>query len=361
MSFATMISYIFIICLAVLVPALVGKGLTFLCRGFRDVSDLTFSQAAIAGYLFVWAIVEAVAVPLTIFKLKFNYLVIFISVLCLILVILGLVGTKKFKKTEKTKFFSEGKDFIFFTLLMIAVLFLIYKVNSTLFYDADDSRFMVNAVDIIRSNRILANNPITGMEITADYDDFIKDLVGQWAAFLAYGAKITHVNVTVFAHTIYPVIAVILLCFMYWNVISEIKEDVSVGDKSLTMIVILAMYAFGYFSTYTAETFTLVRVWQGKATLASIGVLAIIFCFMKISKEPKSFENYALLLLANVSACLMTSMGIIIGAVLIGGYGFVMTFYTKKFRVLVLSALICSVNVALFLLSELYTLEMYLN
>ena len=375
------------IILFLVIPTLAGRGCLRLINRKNISQKSSVADSLIYGYMLIWAFVEIIAIPVTIMKKNFNILVVTVSVICILFAIAGIVPgfSKNGNKEKKGKgkgmlrdalvsVFRTKEDIVFFVLFILGFIYVVYRIETTLFYDEDDSRFLVNAVDIVRTKRILAVNPVNGNPLTTNYDDFAKDLVGQWAAFLAFGSVVSGVQVTVWAHMIYPVISLILLMVIYWKLMDMISETKEVKDKSITIknrfstadkslmgLIVLALYCFGHISKHYAETFSLRRVWQGKGTLAGVGILLIIYCFMQIAHDEKNWGGYIMLLLANLSICLMTSMGTIIAVIMIFSYGVVMAIYKKSLRVLILSALLCLPDILLYVLSEKYTLEMFLK
>ena len=349
--------------LFIIVPILAGRCITdMICK--REDGFSVITENLVAGYLFIWSLIEIIAIPITMLKASFSILVYGVSLITGGLALWGLVNIirscrnrKNYIKDSFRRVFESKADIIIFIIMIALFAAVLYCMEKTLFFDEDDSRFVVNAVDIVKTNRILATDPTTGLPLAANYDDFHKDLVGQWAAFLAYASIVSGVHVTIFSHMIYPVIALVILGAIYWMCFAQ----KSVTDKSLTLIVVMALYVFGYYSRRNSEAFALIRSWQGKATLACVGILVIIWAFMYIGREPNKPYGYIMLLMGNVSACLMTSMGIVLAAVLIGVYGVVYALLHKKIRIMLLAMAVCIPNVLLYILSEVYTLEKFLS
>lgn len=348
-------------------PVFIGNALfALLNKGQKDYFDL--SRNYLFGYLLLWSVIEVLSIPITLMRLSFSIVVIITSAICLFF---GVFGLLVLIRSDIIKRCGEGilsginnKNVIIgLIILTMGVGVFLYKVETTYFFDEDDSRFIVNAIDIVKTNRILAMDPSTGLPLASNYDDFHKDLIGQWASFMAFSSKITGVHVTIFAHTVYPVISCFLLLSVLWQLFDLFDTDnkQSFLNKCLMEVIALGLYSFGYYSLRAPETFTIIRVWQGKASLASIGVLLIIMAFMIIYREKSYKYGFVVLLLTVLSACLMTSMGVIISGCMIAMYGLAVSFLRKDIKILLLSAAVCIPVVCLFLISKLYTLEMFLN
>lgn len=371
--------YLRILLFLFIIPALTGTAVSYKLLKLDSITKITIFKVFPIGYLTIWAILEIISIPVTILKLPFTVDLLMTWAVVLVLSASGLMiifGKKAYKTRIRNDLDSLKKTGItdwLFILVFAAVLgFLIYKIYFTVFYDADDSRFVVEAVDILKDNRILASDPVTGLPLTANFHDFHKDLVSQWAAFLAMGGVLIGKSPTIFAHTVYPIIAIlILVCLVHMILdITLEKKDISVIFPSLTFLLIVI--AFGYYTFQSSERFILSRVWQGKATIAGIGICALILSFLYIHESFRpsaklqegskpSFRLFAMLLISNIALCFMSSMGVILGASLITAYGTVTAASSRSVKVLILSALCCAPNFVLFALDRLYTIQIYLG
>ncbi|MBO4862774.1 MAG: hypothetical protein J5517_00260 [Eubacterium sp.] len=351
------------ILMTLIIPCLSGRGFLKLLYGGKE-KKISPIFSFISGYLILWTLIELIAIPVTVFKAGFSVLTWIVLSLMGLLSVVGIIYIIKNYSSEKGAFkdalFEVIKDKKALVLLIIfAVLFIIFIcMNSvTLFYDADDSRFLVSAGDIVRNDHILLTDPVTGKALDAGYRDFKKDLISQWAVYIAYMSKVTGVNTTVFAHTVYPIIAMLLIFGIYTLLLSEQKKE----DRLLGLILLIFLFIFGNYSTHSQETVSMIRVWQGKATLAVFGVLTMIYIFRILEETGGEWQCYILLFLANLSMCLMSSMGIVIAAMMMVVYGCYAAFKLRKVRVAILIMLLLIPNAALYLFSELYTIERFLN
>ena len=350
-------------------PIFMGYAFNVLLQGKKN-NDFIISKNYIIGYLLIWSTIEVVSIPVTLLKVSYIIVIILTLAICVIFVGVGLCSFIKYTVDNrleiKKSFLSlvKKKENIIGSIVFLGsfVCFL-YMLETTYFFDEDDSRFVVNAIDIVRTNRILATDPTTGLPLSNNYDDFHKDLIGQWASFLAFPSKIFGLNVTIFAHIIYPVIASLLLLSVLWQLFDlfDPNNRQNYLNKCLMETVAIALYSFGYYSLRAPETFTIIRVWQGKATLASIGILILIMISMIIYYEESYKYGFTLLFLAVISTCLMTSMGVIISGCLVAVYGAYISFIKKDIRCLLLFITCCIPLLVLFLLSKYYTLEMFLS
>ena len=360
---------LFLIILPVLTGVAVSHKVLRLDRSLR----ITALSAFPIGYLTIWALMEFLCIPAILLKLPFTAVAVTVLVFACALSAYSLIlifGKKSYRTAlEADRTFFKGikaDEWIFILLFVMVLSYVVYKMWTTFFYDEDDSRFVVNAVDVLKDNRILASDPVTGRPLGGNYGDFAKDMIAPWAAFLALGSLAAGLPVAVFAHNIYPVLALLILLCLVWLVICICKEgmiEVSVVFPALTVLLLVLTY--GFYTTQSSERFVLSRVWQGKASLAGIGITAIIFAFLLIDhqqdKDRKDFRGFILLFLSNCSACLMSSMGVVLGSVIIASYGIVQGIRKKCIKPVVFAALCCIPNVLLYILRIVYTVQMYVG
>ena len=85
----------------------------------------------------------------------------------------------------------------------------------------------------------------------------------------------------------------------------------------------------------------MVRLWQGKAILAAILIPMLVYLCLTIVMKEKADYSWGLMLMANLSCCLVSSMGIILAPLLIGSFAVVKLIYKKDFMCIWKCALCC--------------------
>lgn len=349
------------------VPAMAGA---VICKVFK--LGVNVPKSLLTGYIFMWTVLEVVAIPVAWYKKPFDFVVyaVYISAMLLaaagtVVVLLSADRIKgKLSGYKKAFVEKERKDTIFnvvvFSVMILAVL--IFIVHHALYThcDADDSRFVTNAVDIVRSNAILQTDPTTGGPMIPLYGDFSKDIVSHWMVFFAYLGKVCNVSPVIAAHSYLPVVIYMMVFGTYWMIAGEIYKN-KIFERSAMVIIALVVIVFGGYSTHGMEMVTMVRIWQGKAVVASLGIATLIYLFFRIYKEPAKLSLYVLLFMTNISMGLMSGMGIIIAPIMTACYGIVYVFATKKFRVLILMGLTCIPSAVLFYLGRVLTIDKFLG
>ncbi len=314
-----------------IVPILLGNTICGIAK-----LDIRLSNSYVIGYVGLWALFQLVTVPLVLLKQSFMIVVAIISVVVVALVIYGI--KKKYYSFKLPGFRGIG-DKVAFTVMCIAIVALLVVTAILQHTDADDSRFVVNAVDIVRTNKMFLTNPATGEAISHWEGELVKDITSPWAVFIAYCAKVTDIHATIMAHTVLQLVLTFILCLVYW-MLSEVffKEDIS--SRSIFVVLALLINVYGHYSVYSAETFAITRIWQGKAVVASIGIPLVYLVSMWIYDDHKNKANYVMLFMVTMAMCLMSGMGIIIGAIMVGCISVVYGVAKKDARVF--AYIICS-------------------
>lgn len=303
--------------------------------GYALCSVLSIEKKSIpACFMFgsygIWAVFQIVTVPLVVLHCSFTVEIIVISSLMLITCGYGLLC---FCRREKPQIQETRKktisDKLAFFLMIIVYVGMALCVGLLQHTDADDSRFVVNAVDIVRTNRMLLTNPATGAKFTIFAGDLRKDAVAPWAVYTAYGAKLTCTNATIFAHTVLPQYLMLILFATYWQ-LGELYCEDSLCMKCSFVLFAFLVNIFGCYTGYSAEAFSLLRIWQGKALVASGGIPALFLFCSYIYKNHEKWRNYILLYCGCFAMCLMSNMGIVIAALMCGCIGIIYGIAKRK-------------------------------
>lgn len=297
------------------------------------------------GFVSMMAICELIAVPCSIFKCSFITVVIVFFVVIVALLLFGRRKTQSALNTcSTTKLSIKSYSIVEYICLSIMILLLgVVIINSVRLHviDEDDSRFVVTAADILRTNELFLTDPNTGVvhDCWSYGEDVSKDIIAPHAVFCAIFSKVTLTNATVFMHTIYPIVLYILAVCIYYNLISELiegnerlKNDRNKESyKFLFIAFILLFTIFQYSTKSTRETMFLVRIWQGKAVLASVIIPSLLWILYRVYRKPNKL-NYCLLFITSLAGCLTSSMATLLIPMLLGIYGLVYGISKKSIK-----------------------------
>lgn len=322
-------------------PFLVGNGVCSFFRFEKGIAKVYFF-----GMVTVWALFQLVTVPLVLLRVSFMTEVTVMTVLLICLSLYGIYCREfpkiAFKRMSKMELFTA---FLMVLAMCILIVCTIFGQHT----DWDDSRFVVNAVDMVRTNRMFLTNPVNGEETARFIGEIAKDVTAPWAVYIAYCAKMTGVFATVMAHTVFPVVLLICAFCVFW-MLSEVFFKDEFSHRCIFMYLVILLNLYGHISVYTAETFLLTRLWQGKAVVAGVGIPAMFLLLMKIYEDQKNKGYEVMLLLLNLSICLMSGMGTIIGGMLIGCTSLVYGVLKRDGSLMIRLWCICMPNVIYFVL-----------
>ena len=107
---------------------------------------------------------------------------------------------------------------------------------------------------------------------------------------------------------------------------------------------------FSGYSVYNAGNFQMVRLWQGKALLAAAFLPLLFYLCISVLLEKEPSCPWFLLVLANISCCLLSSMGIILAPLMTGCFLVVCLLLTRKWKRVLQGLLCCLPSILLGLL-----------
>ncbi len=318
-------------------PVVIGYMLEHIakCKFKNYISAWTFRY--VMGMVALWAVFQVIAVPMILLKLKFSVLVIswiWVVSICII-AYLCYVRKKEATKPQYERIFGNSmSDNIFLVcaivFLLVVVGYQCYKYLRFMHLDEDDSRFVVNAIDAYFNNTMMLTNPTTGEYMGTWIGDLAKDVASPWMMYVAMISKLSGIHPTIMAHTILPIILLIAAYGAYY-LIGNLLFDADV-KKSILFVGLIAFVNM-YFSdtVYIQSFFSLVRIWQGKATLAAVMIPFMLYLMMRLYYHDDA-RNYFLIILGSIAMCLLSGMGIFFSAIMAGTYGIYFIFIKKQWK-----------------------------
>ena len=317
-----------------LIPVFTGAGV---CQALRFRRSLSAFYAV--GMFTVWALAQLLVVPCIFIQTSFQ----FACNLYLIVLLLSSVGgigalvymvmqpaKKRDAETDGSRL--QRTELVVIHLLMAGLIgFIMYNAAVLQHTDADDATYVVNAVDMLRTDAMF-RNLLTG-EHTDNMLQFIKYLVAPWSFFGAFVSWFSGIKVTVLFHTVLPQVMILLTTAVYY----ELGTTFFLRAPFYRPVFVIFAWMFNLFgcvSSYTAETFLMMRSWQGKAVTAGIGVPMMILLFIEMYSEIEKLELFLLLALVNCSMCFMSGVGLALSCVMTGSFAFIYALLFKKPKLL---------------------------
>ena len=341
----------------VIVPVLLGKIVCDFCKTRENVISY-YLTGSFAG----WAVFEAVAVPAIMVKWKLDPVILLWCLLILAILSTGFVLTVGKKKGQG---FSEWRHALserllgkklrpaqmagesWFTKILLAGVIVLIAVQIYMYvfyahYDADDARYMANSVSAWNNGTMLLTHPNTGVMLAEPVGELKKDVVSPWVIWLSMLAKLTCIHPTILAHTVLPVFLVLMGYGAYFLLARTLLKERRY--QYLFLLLVCVFELFGYISIYAGATFFLTRIWQGKSIVAGVLLPFLIALMLQFEADYENPLWHILIGTVNLGACLLSGVGIVYSAVLVGCFEFSYALQHKSWKNLLLGILSCLPN-----------------
>ena len=285
------------------------------------IGERKLSRAYLYGQVLLWAAFEVMAVPMICFRASFQTLFLCSSAVWLLFLFFGF---KRFKTLERVSL----KPNLFFVLAFLLILFQVgmYIVGQHL--DEDDARWLAEAGDALSKNRMLLHNPATGEYVGTFKGEVIKDVASPWSMYVAFLCRLTGLSPAAAAHTVYAPVLLLLSYTVYANIGRQLFKGRTEQGIFLFTVALIHMFMA---NEYTQPAFALTRIWQGKAVVAAVMIPLFLLEMLQIEAED-STRNWLYLLMTGEACCLLSGMGIAIGALMIGIYGLYSVFFCRNLK-----------------------------
>lgn len=234
-------------------------------------------------------------------------------------------------------------------IIFSAVLLLQLVMSGVLaFSDGDDAYYVAVATIAESSDSMYRVSPYTGQAIDLDG----RHVLAPFPVLIAFLARISGLHVATVAHVVMPLFIIPLTYCIY----GLIGERLFKGKKlylAAFLVFVELLVLWGNHSPYTAETFLMIRSWQGKAVLANVIIPAVFLILYMIGErlaENRKVEKnlWLILFMLMVSASLCSTQGCVLIATLLGCFALCITFVYKAFKY-ILPIVLCLVPAVVYM------------
>ena len=221
-------------------------------------------------------------------------------------------------------------------------------------FDGDDAYYVTESLLAQQANVMNTILPYTGSSTSLDIRHALA-VITMWVAFIARAGGI---HATIVSHTVLPLLYIPMTYLVYIQ-IGRILFRKKHEMLPVFMVIMALIQMFGNTSIYTPETFFLTRTWQGKSLVANLVMPLLLWLFLWISRDMSEGKNWKelessqkmerispwiLMGLVNMTSGICSSMGVILGTILIGIYTIVMLVVTRRFSVVLGAFCACIPN-----------------
>lgn len=309
--------------------------------------NAAFSERFMAGYLFMFSAMEIIALPMIYLKWPLHVLVAVYGILILLTAVLGIVVSIRMQKNKRNgereknsqKIWSQIKDVSPWFWFAVVLIVLQMGISAgTAHFDADDAMYVGAASTAVQTDTIYSINPYTGYEYKTLPSRYV---LSPFPVFLAVISRLCMgLHPAIVAHMIFPAVFLFMV-YLVQNLLGRIWFPKDKDAQGMFLVVIAVMNWFSAYSVYNAGNFQMIRIWQGKALMAS-AMLPFVFylCWSLMLQERREY-SWILLGMANCGCCLLSSMGIMLAPLMIGMFVLVSLVYRRKPSYIYKAALCC--------------------
>jgi hypothetical protein len=325
----------------ILLPIIIGSGILKLGK-----QNIKISLSLIIGLFFEFLIFELFAVPytllgLTFYTLRNTWLIVVLAVTVMSVMKLA-EGHSFLKKSEYKNYINKVKSTFYRLPKILVIIFLIllffqcYMGYNYKHEDADDSNMVAKAVIAVDTNSLFKYDD-EGDELTSIP---MRNGLSPFFWFTGCIATLSNVHTTILAHTIFPVIFVLIAYNVYYLMATTLfKDDLK---KQFTFLIILSvMYIFGNYTRYSIFVRLLTRIWQGKSILATITIPFIFYLFLEHLGKEKDIFYWFILMITLWGSVLLTSMSLSLPIMISGLLTLLYMIKDKKIRYILNLAIAC--------------------
>lgn len=357
----------------------------------------------LAGYFFMWAVFEVVAIPAVVFVMYDNFIVasglfVALSILCAAAGLFLVLRRQKIQRVSRvyrdTESKSEGLEsdtsviyekriikrvigrvreitwaeriewLLFFALLG----FQLYKAAAFASFDGDDAYYVVESLLAQQTDVMYRILPYTGGSTELDVRHALA-VLPMWIAFVAVKSDI---HATIVSHLVMPFVLIPLSYLVYYEIgkllfgtkttthgrSADGQADSIFHRENLPIFLILMslFQIFGNVSIYTNETFFLTRTWQGKAVAGSLVIPALFWMFLWIyacEKRGDGVEKkhrtdaglWIVLVCINMTAGICSSISVFLVSILMAVTALCLAVVKRDYKVILKMGAVCIPNV----------------
>lgn len=274
------------------------------------------SEYFIKGYLFEFSLAEIMILLMIYLEMPLHVLVWSYGAVLFIVTLAGYFGRGKWKVKDFLLEIHEKKKelwayFAAVILILLQIMFVVLYAHM----DADDSMYVGAATTAVYTDTIYSVNPYTGMLYETLPSRYV---LSPFPVFLAIMSQLSGgLHPAIMAHMFFP-FAFMMLVYAVMAKLAKKWFSANVEAQGIFILCVAIMNWFSAYSVYNAGNFQMVRLWQGKALLAS-ALLPLIYCVASslMLEKNSEIDSWSTLFMLNLSCCLVSSMGIMMSIIAI--------------------------------------------
>lgn len=281
---------------------------------FTGRKQLKISELFLHGYILLFAVMEILVLPMILLKMPLHILTSVYGILAAGFAAGGLLLWKK-KNSSKNLLGNMERPSIYFWMAVLVIVLQVLMCAAMAHMDADDCFYVAAATTDVHTDSIFAVDPYTGCEYRVLPRRYV---LSPFPVFLAVASRLSGgMHPAVMAHMVFPVIF-LPMAYMVQYCLAEKMFSGERKAKDIYLLLTACICSFSGYSVYNTGNFQMVRIWQGKAVLASVLLPYLLYLCISIFFGEKRKNSWTALFLTNISCCLLSSMGIILAPLMTG-------------------------------------------
>ena len=276
------------------------------------------------GFVIHIAIVQVIAVPCILLKTSFNVFFWIYLFFMLGLLFVQLAINKQDIELPDYKNITIWM-ILAFTIIVIQVMYSSYMMHT----DADDGHMTTVSTIAIKENRL-------DISFYGVYDgvltDKMRESIYSWELFIAILSKLFKIHPAIIDHSIIIAPLIVFSYIAVFNVIHLVLKDRRMQQCALFLYTLIIL--FSAYSRHARGCFMLLRIWQGKAVLASFLLMMLLHCCLGIYKGDYSWRRWLIGLMIIIAGVGCSVIGIYMLPIAYMVYGFpliLLLLYKKDF------------------------------
>lgn len=267
----------------------------------------------LSGYLLMFSVAEVMTLPMIWAKLPLHILEYSFAAVMVVLALCGGIFLLKNKGRKNQGSTKKRKISVYFVIAAVLILFQLVAASFLAHMDADDAFYVATATTAVQTDTIFSVNPYTGYAYAQLPSRYV---LSPFPVFLAVVSSLCGLHPAIMAHLVFPALFIFLAYVVLYQYAGKWFPK-EADARGIFMIFCAVIIWFSGYSIYNSENFQMVRIWQGKACMASVFLPLLLYLGLCIVLEKQREYPWILLLLADLSCCLLSSMGIMLALVML--------------------------------------------
>lgn len=315
------------------IPFLMGT----LLLSFTKRKEDNIAECMTTGYFVMFTVCQILVVPMILTEVPFHVFSQILAVVLVLLAVMGLLRTRK-RIWKMLKELIKGAFRYSWTVYAAAAAVLVqaYYYIQYMVTNLDDAYYVGVATTALQTDSMYRYSPYTGRAVTGFN---LRYCLSPFSMLQAALSKWIGVHPSTLDHTILAPVLVILAYLVYWSMGKLLFSKESGMDHNtdstekmtgLFILFLSIIHVTSYYCIRNQGSVLLVRIWQGKAVLASVLIPFLFYHCYRMARRPEEKGNVVILLTAMFSCCLVSSMGIALPVVLLGIFALLFGLFQKN-------------------------------